>query len=169
MTDTTKTDTNPALQPDPNADPNLRSKSLAGAGEMLADEDAVVVTVQRVEIRRDNDTIVTDVPEHEVAILEVIHLPENVQVIDEDVTDIDLDGSAEAEWARLKAKYDQSGDESPLLRAYPEGQRALVNLGWEKSSKGRVVQQASVKTRAPQRASANKSASKATKQVKRGR
>ena len=138
---------------------DYRAKDLmgvAGKGDLVEGE------LKRVLIQRGDDRVVTDVPEHEVEILQAIYSPENVEVLDEDVGTVQLPDNAEVEHARLKQKYDRK-DFPVIQQLYPRGAADVAaSLGMEHTGKAAssVKAGASIKVRAPQRASAKKAAAK---------
>jgi hypothetical protein len=79
-----------------------------------------------VSIERGRDTIVTDVPEHEIAILKIVHGEHNVQVNeDADEDEAEFTKDADTEFQRLQAKYRRVNAADPVTIAYPLGAKSL--------------------------------------------
>lgn len=135
-----------------------RSKAIAGmdeAGETIEGE------LKRVLIQRGDERVVTDVPEHEVEILQAIFGFENVEVTDEDVGTSELPNDAGQELARLKQKYDRR--DAPVIQSlYPRGAADLATaLGMtDKGKASAVASNASIKERRPARKTAAKKPAK---------
>lgn len=68
-------------------------------------------TLVQASIQRSNHKMIVAVLAHEVPILKALHLPENVEVLNEEYDVLTVDGSAEAEFGRLCKKYDDAKTE----------------------------------------------------------
>ena len=88
-------------------EPDFRQQSHAGDGTTQAAEDGKFVTVGlvRAHVKRGEDTIVTDVPEHELDLLKASHGEGSVSVDKGFNAETDLDDDAQAEHDRLVRKY----------------------------------------------------------------
>lgn len=134
-----------------------RSKSSAGAAPIAMVEG----DLKRVLIQRNDDRVATEVPEHEVPILQAIYGVEQVEILDEDAGFYQLPDDAELEMARLRQKYDRR-DFPVITQLYPKGAADLATeLGMTNKNKGTTGKQASsFKVRPPTRAPAKKVAGK---------
>lgn len=99
--------------------------------------DTTPVRVQTVEIDRGKDTLVTQVPEHEVEVLRVVHGPANIRVIEDDTDMLDMDASGEGEILRLQNVYKRVNAPDPVRIAFPGGARDLP--GFNRSAAKEVV------------------------------
>lgn len=135
-----------------------RSKAIAG---MEDEGDLVEGELKRVLIQRGDERVVTDVPEHEVEILQAIFGLENVEITDEDVGMVQLPDDAGQEFARLKQKYDRK-DFAVIQSLYPRGVADLAaSLGMtDKGKASAAASTASIKVRPPARKAAKKAAAK---------
>lgn len=122
--------------------------------------ETVELALKRVSVTRDNSKLVVEVAEHEIPILELIHTPENVQVLEskDDLGVIEVSANAEQELLRLRNKYDQKNDQV-VQAIYPRGARDLAQEGFSVGEKAERPVRAQVKTRVPaKKAAAKKSA-----------
>ena len=124
--------------------------------------DTVELPLVRALVTRDNSKLAVEVAEHEVPILEAIHLEENVEVVDtdEDLGVIEVSASAEQELLRLRNKYDQK-NELVVQTIYPRGARDLTQEGFTLGGKAERPQRSQVKTRAPAKSAKAVKAAKA--------
>lgn len=93
--------------------------------------------VHAVEVERGRETIVVEVPEHEVEVLRATHGPGNVRIVQKDVGEAELDASADLEFTRLQRRYRRVNAPDPVLMAFRDGVRGLERHGF---SLERVVQ-----------------------------
>lgn len=84
------------------------------------------MTIVQVLIKRGLEEIPGEVFAHEIPLLKLIHLRENVKVIDPAYSAVDVPDSAGAEWARLQNKYKQHA--SKLQQAFPHGAASIATL-----------------------------------------
>jgi len=92
--------------------------------------ESITVKLQAVEIERGRETITVEVPAHEVEVLRAVHGPHKVRVTDEHVDDMVLDDSADAEFARLQAKYRRVNTPDFVSAALRGGARDLREFGF---------------------------------------
>ena len=91
-----------------------------------------------VTIERGDDTVTTQVPEHEIPILKVVHGEEAVTVEDEDTgEEIELDEGADSEFRRLQRKYRRINAPDLVTRAFPMGSSALKPAGFKSGGDGK--------------------------------
>lgn len=81
-----------------------------------------------VTINRTRDTLVVEVPRHEIAVLRALHgdvieMPAESYVVEE------FDNNAHAEFGRLVRKYETRNATNPVLTVY-RGPRELVEFGF---------------------------------------
>jgi hypothetical protein len=119
--------------------------------------------VHQVMIDRDKSILAVEVPEHEIDVLRFVHGHEVVQ--DKGVVEgeeVELDPSAEAEWARLKRKYGRINAPDYVAMAFRTGPRGLSERGFsmEKrastTDKGASVRRRSKKAAEPKKADEKK-------------
>ena len=92
--------------------------------------DTVELPLKLVRVTRDNSKIVVEVAAHEIPILQLIHMEENVEEIDgDDPGTIEVSANAEQELLRLRNKYDQK-NEQVVQAIYPRGARDLAAEGF---------------------------------------
>lgn len=112
-------------------------------------------TVQ-VSIKRDDMTIVDEVFEHEVPILKAIHFPENVQVIDKDLGELELPDDAEFEYRRLQGKYDNKNI-VVVARIYRDAKELAKDTGLTLQDHAtEQASEATIKANRPEKKSAKK-------------
>lgn len=138
-----------------------QAKAIA-EGNVPASGKSVTLGLHRVAITRGRDEITTSVPKHEIEVLKVVHGEGNVREIelDEDERgDIELDQSAEAEFARMQRKYRRINTPDAVRVAFPHGASDVAKFGF-KTGGGAAQKppQASVRNR---KAEAKKAAKKA--------
>lgn len=90
----------------------------------------ITTEVVRCLVDRGRSVIRVDVPKHEVAVLRAVHGGSEVRVIEQDVDEVELEASAEAEWDRLNRTYKRTGGGDPLRAVWPEGPTALERFGF---------------------------------------
>jgi len=93
--------------------------------------DTLTFPLHLVLIDKGATVLATTVPEHEIALLKVVHGAENVKgqgPYDDD--DIELSISAEAEWARLTRKYQRVNAPDMVPMAFRVGPRQLEEFGF---------------------------------------
>lgn len=112
-------------------------------------------TVQ-VSIKRDQETIIDEVFEHEVPILKAIHFPENVQVINDDLGELELPDDAEFELRRLQNKYDRK-NVVVVSRIYRDADELAKKSGLTLQKESQAApSDASIKERRPAKKAAAK-------------
>lgn len=99
--------------------------------------DRMTFTTVACLVDRGKNLIRVEVPEHEVNVLRAVHGMQEVQIIERDVDEIELEGSAEAEWDRLARTYARLGAPDPVRFTWPDGPVALTKYGF-KSGMGLV-------------------------------
>lgn len=113
--------------------------------------DLIEMQMVPVEIKRDQNVVIsTEVLPSEIPVLQAMHMPENVKVL-EGVEGgvVEVDPSAESEYARLLSKYDRKEMEV-VRRVFLKGPADLSEFGFKVSgAKAAVAPQASVKVRPP--------------------
>lgn len=103
----------------------------------------ITLPLLQVSIERDEETITTQVPEHEIPILKVVHGPDSISVSDDDTgEEIELDESADSEWRRLQRKYRRINAPDLVLRAFPVGVDALKPAGFKPGRDGKSTEPA---------------------------
>lgn len=93
--------------------------------------DTITFPLHLVLIDIGSTVLATTVPEHEIALLKVVHGAENVKgqgPYDED--EIELSISAEAEWARLSRKYRRVNTPDMVPVAFRVGPSQLEAFGF---------------------------------------
>lgn len=123
----------------------------------------ITTEVVRCLIDRGRSVIRVDVPKHEVAVLRAVHGNAEVKVIENDVDDLELEISAEAEWDRLARTYKRIGGVDPLRKVWPEGPAALERYGFSSDVRP-VDREADLRAINPKREARRKA--KAEKQTK---
>lgn len=141
-----------------------REKGLVGGAQ---EGDMVEAELKRVLIQRGDERVSTEVPEHELEILQAIYGPDNIEVLDVDAGVVQFPDDAGIELARLRQKYDRK-DFQVIQQLYPRGAADLAaSLGiTDKGKSSESRQTASIKVRPPARKAAKKTAS-ATKKTAR--
>ena len=92
--------------------------------------ETVELPLKLVRVTRDNSKIVVEVAAHEIPILQLIHMEENVEEIEgDDPGTIEVSANAEQELLRLRNKYDQK-NEQVVQAIYPRGARDLAAEGF---------------------------------------
>lgn len=87
-----------------------------------------------VMVVRSNDMkVVTQVPQHEIAVLRAVHGDDNIVPMEQEEfpEEIVLDISADKEIGRLSAKYKRINDADRVRQAYPMGAVQLREFGFE--------------------------------------
>jgi hypothetical protein len=84
-----------------------------------------------VAIERGIDRLYVRVPEHEIDVLRAVHGPANVHPGDFTDEKLELPISADAEFARLQAKYRRVNAPDPVGIAHRSGPRSLEDYGFE--------------------------------------
>lgn len=93
--------------------------------------DTIEVPLHDVLIDRGTTVISIPVPVHEIDVLRAVHGVAEVQDRGPNGEDAELDGSADAEWARLTRKYHRLNTADPVGIAYRTGPSALKAFGFE--------------------------------------
>lgn len=99
-----------------------------------------------VQIDRGSTVLTTEVPEHEIEVLRVVHGRDAVIDLGASDDTIELNTGADAEWSRLQRRYHRVNAPDPVARAHPAGPRDLERFGFELGRAGEAAPaQSSVK------------------------
>lgn len=98
--------------------------------------DKLTLPLHSVSIDRGKEKIGVQVPLHEIRVLRATHGVAEVvdlgEIDPDDInSEIELDKSADAEWARLIRKYKRINAKDPAPLAYPIGPPAMREFGFD--------------------------------------
>lgn len=128
-----------------------RVRSIVGSDVPTPEtSDTVEVNLVRLKIQRDLETIVDDVPEHEVDLVRAAFGDDRVEIDeDADAGTADIPADADSEYERLKRKYDRR-NQGVVGRVYRSADEVAKALGVTRRRNARnAPTQASVKVRKP--------------------
>ncbi|GAB1407674.1 hypothetical protein MASR1M8_15930 [Thermomonas brevis] len=142
-----------------------RARNLAGTDAVTdpGDEGNVVPLVRVIVTRPSGEQIATDVPEHEIPILQAIHGDEAVQPDEDagDVGEMEVPTNLTAELARLRNKYNVKAQD--VVGDVTQNGARLESFGFKAKKLGErtaAPAQASIKVRKPAARSAAKKSAK---------
>lgn len=80
--------------------------------------DHLTLPLHRVLIDRNRSQVRVDAPEHEIRVLQAVHAPNIVKIVERDVDEGEFDLSAEAEYDRLTRTYLRTGAANPVTAVF---------------------------------------------------